>query len=227
MLTLLWLPLPFYAYSVAYGSVPIFIPLWPPYSFYNTRYGLELLPAFALGLAFAADAAFAWLRRRSDAWAAVATGAALVLVALNTIFLLHARPLIFAEVLANSRTRVAFEGALARALAVLPTGPRILMYTSDHVGALQQAGIPLVRTINDSDYESWSAALAHPAEAAPIVVAIDGDAVAQAVAAHPQGLTLLDVICSTGQPCARIYTSSPTTATRPPGSSDSGSIRSK
>ena len=44
----LWLPLPFYAYSVAYGSVPIFIPIWRPFSWYNTRYGMELLPAFAL-----------------------------------------------------------------------------------------------------------------------------------------------------------------------------------
>ncbi len=49
---LLWLPVPFYAYSVAYGSVPIFIPPWWPHSWYNTRYGLELLPAFALGVGF-------------------------------------------------------------------------------------------------------------------------------------------------------------------------------
>jgi 4-amino-4-deoxy-L-arabinose transferase-like glycosyltransferase len=46
--TLLWLPLPFYAYSVAFGSVPIFIPVWFPHSWYNTRYGMEMLPAFAL-----------------------------------------------------------------------------------------------------------------------------------------------------------------------------------
>jgi hypothetical protein len=37
------------------------------------------------------------------------------------------------------------------------------------------------------------------------VVALDGDAVARAVAEHPQGLTLLEVVCSTGQPCARVY----------------------
>ncbi|HZD50017.1 MAG TPA: glycosyltransferase family 39 protein, partial [Silvibacterium sp.] len=49
---LLWIPLPFYAYSVAYGSVPIFIPLWWPHSWYNTRYGMEMLPVFALSLAF-------------------------------------------------------------------------------------------------------------------------------------------------------------------------------
>ena len=45
---LLWAPLPFYALSVAYGSVPIFVPTWWPFSQYNVRYGLQLLPAFAL-----------------------------------------------------------------------------------------------------------------------------------------------------------------------------------
>ena len=48
---------PFYAYSVAYGSVPIFLPVWFPHSYYNTRYGMELLPAFALFPAFAVLAA--------------------------------------------------------------------------------------------------------------------------------------------------------------------------
>ena len=45
---LLWVPLAFYVYSIAYGSVPIFIPQLWPHSYYNSRYGLELLPALAL-----------------------------------------------------------------------------------------------------------------------------------------------------------------------------------
>src|SRR5271163_4307298 len=45
---LLWVPLPFYALSIAYGSVPIFVPVWWPFSQYNLRYGLQLLPAFAV-----------------------------------------------------------------------------------------------------------------------------------------------------------------------------------
>jgi 4-amino-4-deoxy-L-arabinose transferase-like glycosyltransferase len=56
---LLWFPVPFYAYSVAYGAVPIFLPPWWPHSWYNTRYGMEMLPAFALGLGFAAQFALA------------------------------------------------------------------------------------------------------------------------------------------------------------------------
>ena len=53
---LLWAPLPFYALSIAYGSVPIFVPTWWPFSEYNLRYGLQFLPAFAvfvpLGISF-------------------------------------------------------------------------------------------------------------------------------------------------------------------------------
>ena len=53
---LLWIPLAFYVYSVAYGSVPIFIPELYPHSFYNARYGMEMLPALSL-FAFVAMAA--------------------------------------------------------------------------------------------------------------------------------------------------------------------------
>jgi hypothetical protein len=49
--------------------------------------------------------------------------------------------------------------------------------------------------------------LKDPAKAADFVVATDNDPVAQAVAAQPQGLTLINIVCSTGQPCARFYRS--------------------
>ena len=114
-------------------------------------------------------------------------------------------PLVLQEAIANSRSRIPFEQSLATALLTLPQQGMILMYTSDHIGALQRAGIPLKRTINEGDYYQWPGALEHPAKAAGVVVATDGDAVAKAVAAHTEGLTLVDVVCSTGQPCARIY----------------------
>src|ERR1035438_1055980 len=53
---LLWVPLVFYVYSVAYGSVPIFIPQLYPHSYYNSRYGMEMLPALALFACVAAAA---------------------------------------------------------------------------------------------------------------------------------------------------------------------------
>jgi len=96
---------------------------------------------------------------------------------------------------------------LATALEELPPGAPILMQESDHIGALQDAGIPLRQTINESDYDSWHAALEAPAEHAAYIVALQGDAVAKAVAEHPEGLQELSILCGTGQPCARIYQS--------------------
>ena len=204
-LLLLWLPLPFYAYSVAYGSVPIFIPVWRPYSWYNTRYGMELLPAFALFLGCLLAVVFS----RKPNVMRYAAPAALLLVVANSVVLLRASPLVFQEAMVNARSRVAFETALAKALNNLPAQGLILMAVSSDVGAMQQAGIPLHRTINEGDYLTWQRALKDPARAASAVVAVDGDVVAQAVLTHPQGLQLVNVVCSTGKPCARIYRSQP------------------
>jgi hypothetical protein len=202
--SLLWLPLPFYAYSVAYGSVPIFFPMWFPHSWYNTRYGMEMLPAFALFSAAALDGLAEWRPRWSE-WVVTASA---VLILIDTAVLLHKGPLVYGEAVVNARTRMSFEHALATGLqTAIPAGDTLLMYTSEHVGAIQQAGKPLREIINEGDYYEWNAALADPAAKARYVVALDGDPVAKAVAEHSQGLTLLQVICSTGQPCARLYRS--------------------
>ena len=94
----------------------------------------------------------------------------LLLVALNTVGMMYRTPLVLKEAINNSTTRVGFETALARQLLVFPKGATILMYNSDHVGALQDAGIPLRQTINEGDYDSFHAALAAPAKRAEIIM---------------------------------------------------------
>ncbi len=205
---LLWLPLPFYSYAIAYGSVPIFIPQWWPFSWYNTRYGMEMLPAFAFfGACFIAvllELAPKWEHRNLEQWIAPVIA---LLIMLNSVVLLRSKPLVFQEARANSRTRIPFESALAKALLNLPPAGTILMYTSQDAGAVQQSGIPLRRFLSEGDFHEWGHALEDPARAAMAVVAMDRDPVAQAVQKHPQGLQLINVICSTGQPCTRIYRS--------------------
>jgi hypothetical protein len=131
----------------------------------------------------------------------------IALLVANDAVLLRATPLVMGEAIANSRTRIPFEVAYARALQELPPNSTILAYTSEHPGAYQRAGLALKQTINESDYYEWTPALKNPAKAADYVIASDGDRVAQAVAERPQGLTLINIVCSTGQPCIRIYRS--------------------
>jgi hypothetical protein len=107
----------------------------------------------------------------------------------------------------NSRSRLAIEQPLARQLVTFLPGLPILMENSDHIGALQEAGIPLKQTVGPNDYYRWRAAMAAPAEMAAYVISIGDDAVAQAVKTHPEGLTELTILCSTNQPCVRIYQS--------------------
>src|SRR5258708_20733257 len=45
---LLLVPLPFYVQSMAYGAVPLYVPTLFPNTYYNLRYGLEMLPALAV-----------------------------------------------------------------------------------------------------------------------------------------------------------------------------------
>jgi hypothetical protein len=61
--------------------------------------------------------------------------------------------------------------------------------------------------ISENDSQTFDKALADPARNAAYVIAIAGDPVAAAVAKHPDGLKELEVICTTGQPCARVYQS--------------------
>lgn len=207
VLVLLWMPVPFYAWSVAYSWVPIFLPVWPPHSYYNTRYGMEMLPAFALMLGFFFAAAGVWIERRGPRWAPLVALVAICLAILNAGAQMHTRPLVLAEAEANARTRIPYEAAFARGLDQLPSYGEILAYTSAHVGAYERARIPLRRTINEGDGMAWLRALKDPAQVAPFVIAEDGDPVAQAIAAHPGGLRSLMVICSTGQPCVHFYRS--------------------
>ncbi len=111
---LLWLPLPFYVYSISYGSVPIFIPQLYPHAHYNSRYGMEMLPVLAIFLAFALGELVKRLRKTRELVGRVAVPVALLLVVVNTMLMLRATPLVLEEAMVNSRGRLAIEEPLGR-----------------------------------------------------------------------------------------------------------------
>ena len=210
-LLLLWTPVPFYMLSIAYSGVPIFVPVWWPFSRYNVRYGIEMLPAFA---AFTAVAAYGLLRFASRRRTRLALAAVfLLLPAISYVQIFRPGPVSFEEAVINSRTRIALESELARHLETLPPDSTFLMYLGGHVGAFQQAGIPLARVINEGNHRPWKQptdpdglwekALQHPAAYADYVVAFDSDPVATSVA-HRE-ITALAILRVTGQPQATIY----------------------
>ena len=199
LLIALWLPLGFYTFAIAHLSVPIFMPVWWPFSYYNVRYGLELLPAFAVFVGLT----FALLLQLPKKSAAIF----LILLAASYAAIWRNVPICLREARVNSVTRIAFENQLASVLERVPRNSSILMYTGNHVGALEVADIHLARTINENNYRLWQAALSDPAREADYVIAMQGDPVAAAVARHPQGLAAMATIDVPGQPTAVLYRS--------------------
>jgi len=209
---LLALPIPFYTYSVAYGSVPIFLPVWWPYSWYNLRYGIELLPALALGLGFVAEFAISVCvpRKLKPRWSNVTAAVLFVVVALNACQMVRDRPLVFVEGTKNIDAHRPYELQIPPALRALlgerPSGV-ILMITSADPQIVTLTGIPLRQTINESDLQIYRGALEAPAAHAALVLAFDGDEVDHAVHAHPEGLTVYRRFSAPGQPSATLYVS--------------------
>lgn len=211
LLLLLGIPIPFYMLSIAYSGVPLYLPTWWPFSFYNVRYGIELLPFFSA----MAGVLICWLLRlalNKSLKIAIASAAILLIVA-SYASVWRAQPVSFQEAEVNSRSRIAFETSLASNLKKLPHDSSLLMYLGDHVGALEQAGIPLRRTINEGNHRPWKAptdreglwerALANPSQYADYVLATEGDPVDTSV--QKQNLSSLLVLRTSGQPPATIY----------------------
>jgi hypothetical protein len=200
---LLWVPLAFYALSIAYGSVPIFIPTWWPFSYYNVRYGLELLPVFAVFPALLAvflAELVANPKKKLIVWSLLA-----LLIAASYLSIYADVPITLKEAQVNARTRMVLEDELARFLAAVPPSATLLMYQGEHVGALQQAGIPLRHVISEVNHPDWEWGLLDPAHSADFIIACKGDSVWMAAQEHQHELTNLISITVPGQAKCAIY----------------------
>ena len=214
-LLLLWVPLAFYALSIAYGSVPLHVYTWWPFATFNQRYGLQLLPMFAVSTGvltasvFLLGKSFGAAGRHGGKLAALI----LALVAVSYASVWKAGPQCLKEAQRNWEIRHTLNSAVQRVVAQLPKNSIFLMDLGEHVGVMEQAGIPLRHIVNNENHRPWKRptdpeglwerALADPPRYVDFVIAFDGDPVDQG--ANKTNLTVLAEIHATGQPHARIY----------------------
>ena len=169
---------------------------------------MELLPALALGVGFAASFVFGAVREFKPQWTKFAVGMLFALVALNAWRVLREHPLAYVEGTKNIEAHRPYQIAIPpilRALLAERPGATILMETSVDPEIIALTGIPLRQTINEADLDIWDTALKAPATNAAIVLAFDGDAVDRAVREHPEGLTAVNHLTAKGQPSGTLY----------------------
>ena len=207
---LLWAPLPFYTYSVAYGSVPLHVPTWWPFAIFNQRFGLELLPLFAISAGLLVVVVSANLRA-TQPWKLAAVAIALMVA--SYAFVWRANPLCWQEAFNSWEMRRGLDTSVERVLTQLPPDSRYLMDLGEHVGIMERLGIPLRRVVNQENHRPWKRpadpdgiwerALSDPGRYVDFVIAFEGDSVDRSV--NRTNLTLLTVIHSLNRPPARIY----------------------
>jgi hypothetical protein len=204
-LVLLALPPVFYLWSLHSGGTPIFVPTQWPFSYYNTRYGLALLPLAA----FASAAIVAWAPSQLRAIAAAG-----VLAVATVPWLMDLRPeavITWKESQVNSVARRAWTREAAEFLRA-HYRPRSGVFTTfgDLTGIFQRAGIPLRDTLTWDNWPEWRSAVARPDLflREEWAVAIGGDPVQTALnRAYLRGprYTLQKIIVVKGAPVVEIY----------------------
>jgi hypothetical protein len=156
-LVLLLLPPAFYVWSIHSGSTPIYVPTLWPFSYYNTRYGLAMLPVAA----FAAAALVAWCPPRLRAIAVIAVIGIGVAPWMRQPHLEAC--VTWKESLVNSTARRAWTSEAAEFLR-FNYRPHSGIFTTfgDITGVFQRGGIPLRDTLTWDNSAYWTAAAVRP-----------------------------------------------------------------
>jgi hypothetical protein len=186
---------------IAWGSVPIYHPEWWPFSYYNVRYGLQLLPAVAVFAALGCEFLTNFFRAKY----VVALAALAIAASYYSVW--KTMPICLREAQVNGKDRMALDRQLADMLKAFPPSATFMMNCGAHPGATQMAAIPLRRALCESSNRLWKAALTQPARSADYIIAFPGDEVARAVHDFPQNLETVATIGTPSQPKALIYRS--------------------
>jgi hypothetical protein len=206
-IAILALPVVFYIWSMHSSGTPIFIPTLWPFSWYNTRYAIAVLPLAA----FAAGAIVAILPDREGI---THLSAAVIVAAIPaSVWILHRdQPAIcWKESQMNSIARRDWTQQAASFLAAnYRAGSGIIYPFGDLTGALRHAGIPLRESLHSGNVAEWMLATTRPYAGLRTewALAFSGDEVATAaLRAHRFGKNyeVVKQIIVKGAPVVEIY----------------------
>lgn len=149
---LLLVPLVFYIQSMASAAVPIYVPTLFPHTYYNLRYGLEMLPAVALFPSFMISARLSRARRL------IATAAVIAILAIQFAASVRGGADSIGNVqesLENTPCRVRSEQSLIDLLRNDYKGGIILTANGKHPCVMPTLDIPYRQTLTELNRRYW------------------------------------------------------------------------
>ncbi len=190
-------PLPFYIQAMAYAAIPLYVPTLFPHTYYNLRYGIEMIPAIALLPSFLLSSGLP-ARLRAGllvifAGILFAQGAALVWNGPRELMVVK-------EGLLNSPCRSKLQQAIIGILRGRYDGGRILMAAGKWPCVIPAVGIAYRNTLTDENRKYWRQAVSDPARWVEWIIRGEGDRVDELMRAHPDAFKQFVVVETNAAP---------------------------
>jgi hypothetical protein len=180
---LLLVPLPFYVHSFAYAAVPLYVPTLFPFTYYNLRYGLEMLPAVAALISFLAGSRLPPAARHLLAVILPALLAGQALANLSG----GARELpVVKEGILNTPCRSNRQRALIDFLRSRYDGGMVMVAAGKWPCVMPQVGIPFHKTLTETNRAYWSTLRSEPQKWVEWIIRGQGDPVDDVMRAYPK-----------------------------------------
>jgi len=182
--TLLFLvPLPFYVNALAYAAIPLYVPTRFPLTYYNLRYGAEMVPALAVFTGFLLPRT---LPRRWR-YGLLAFFAAALAWQCCTLFAGGAeRMVVVREGILNTPCRSERQQAIIRFLRLRYDGGRVLVAAGKWPCVFPEVGIHFRNTISDSNRDYWRQLRPDASRWVEWIIRGDGDPVDELMRAYPE-----------------------------------------
>jgi hypothetical protein len=184
-------PLPFYIQALAYAGVPLYVPTLFPNTYYNLRYGLEMLPAVALYPSFVLSPRLGKKLRMG-----------LLVVFL---FLLGRQFLVLAsagaeelavvkEGILNTPCRSERQQAIIRFFRGGYDGQLILVTVGKWPCVMPEVGIPFRNTLSEANHKYWIRMRTEPEKWVEWIIRGSGDSVDDLMGAYPAAFKDFEIV---------------------------------
>jgi hypothetical protein len=198
-------PLPFYVNALAYAAIPLYVPTRFPFTYYNLRYGAEMIPALALFAGFLLPPTLPrrWRNGLLAFFALALVWQSYALLAGGAEGLAIAR-----EGILNTPCRSDRQQAIIRFLRQHYDGGRVLVAGGKWPCVMPQVGIDFRNTISDANREYWRQLRPDASKWAEWIIRGDGDPVDELMRAYPEAFAkfeLLEKVTTSNEGSVEIY----------------------
>jgi hypothetical protein len=184
-------PLPFYIHAFAYAALPLYVPTLFPFTYYNLRYGVEMVPALAVFPSFLLPRGLPRRRR----YGLLAFFVALLAWQSYSLFAGGAEGLgVVKEGILNTPCRSRRQQAIIRFFRDHYDGQRVLVAAGKWPCVMPEVGIHYRNTISETNRRYWRRLRPEAGKWVEWIVRGDGDAVDELMRAYPEAFAGFELL---------------------------------